>query len=61
MYWQDGDLCSYCGKPVDAEWHHFNSGGKEWQYKAPLYHNVDQKLGFCDAICSMKWILVDYE
>ena len=60
MYWNDGDPCSYCGKPVNAEWHRFESGGKEWKYYAPTYHNVDQKLGFCDAKCSMDWALADY-
>jgi len=61
MDWRDGDPCSHCGKPVAAEWHHFHGGNNSWRYRAPLYHNVDQRLGFCGATCATEWARADYQ
>jgi hypothetical protein len=56
MQWKQGQPCSYCGKPTDIIFHKFASGNNAWEYFAPLYHNVAEKIGFCNPICVMGWI-----
>ncbi len=56
MQWRQGQACSHCCKPTVIEFHRFSSGNKTWEYYAPLYHNVAEKLGFCGPSCVMGWI-----
>jgi hypothetical protein len=56
MQWKQGQPCSYCGKPTDIVFHKFASGNMTWEYFAPLYHNVAEKVGFCTPTCVLGWI-----
>ena len=60
MNWTQGQPCSQCGKPTEMMLHRFWGGDNEWSYLAPLYHDVEQQLGFCDVKCSFEWSKVDY-
>ena len=60
MHWYDGQPCSQCGKPLMATTHLFEGNGKRWEYRAPLYHNVQKNVGFCGPVCVMDWVKVDY-
>ena len=56
MVWVNGQPCSHCGKPTEVEHHTFEGNGKKWEYFAPVYHNVADKLGFCGPECVTGWI-----
>jgi hypothetical protein len=56
MNWKQGQPCSNCNKPTEVELHKFDGGGKHWEYFAPLYHNVEENLGFCCTDCVLAWI-----
>ena len=56
MDWKQGQPCSACGNPTEVVLHEFSGGGKTWKYFAPLYHNVDENLGFCEPNCVIKWM-----
>lgn len=61
MDWPDGSPCSQCGQPLKGMVHSFEGGGMIWQYKAPLYHNVEHRVGFCGPPCVMEWMKFDYQ
>ena len=60
MQWMQGQPCSHCGQPTEAILHQFQGGNAQWAYWAPLYHNAERNLGFCDVKCSFEWSKVDY-
>jgi hypothetical protein len=60
MTWSQGQPCSHCGKPTEAILHQFQGGNDRWTYLAPLYHNAERNLGFCDVRCSFEWSSSDY-
>ena len=56
------NICVHCGKKTTMVEHEFYSGlplpnrpSKTWNYTAPLYHNVEHEVGFCDVVCSGNW------